>query len=340
MADSSFDQFHHHSSASSHRHRRPSRHHPTPASSNYPSASFTQLSSQYSPAWRRHNHHPKTPAATPFASDKDVSWQGEVSWQFEPTGWQESHNFGAVLSPWSITTAFPSESNRLASDYYLSRTSNGQSRTSNNPYHDQSFSDYGVTNQGRIELQSFVGRDNKNSSFHGKFHARHGLQKLVKKEEPLANQDELSIIDDDTPEDEGHHQHHHHHYNLHGHDHHRYNDAWPSSSRQYHGGDDPYYNDVDRGSFEIGEEEEEDDDGDEDGATKSVGLFSLFKYSTKWDFVLIVLGCLGALINGGSLPWYSFLFGKFVNKIALDFSRSDKTQMMKDVEQVSLFLSF
>ncbi|GFZ04329.1 hypothetical protein Acr_16g0009530 [Actinidia rufa] len=35
---------------------------------------------------------------------------------------------------------------------------------------------------------------------------------------------------------------------------------------------------------------------------RPVGLSRLFKYSTKLDMVLVILGCLGALINGGSLP--------------------------------------
>ena len=66
---------------------------------------------------------------------------------------------------------------------------------------------------------------------------------------------------------------------------------------------------------------------------RPVGLLRLFKYSTKLDMVLVILGCLGALINGGSLPWYSFLFGDFVNKIARG-PNNDKNQMMKDVEAV------
>ncbi|PHT34109.1 hypothetical protein CQW23_25909 [Capsicum baccatum] len=45
--------------------------------------------------------------------------------------------------------------------------------------------------------------------------------------------------------------------------------------------------------------DEEDDTPD----PKKVGLLSLFKYSTKLDIVLLLLGCIGALINGGSLPW-------------------------------------
>lgn len=85
------------------------------------------------------------------------------------------------------------------------------------------------------------------------------------------------------------------------------------------------------------QEEEEFADEDEIGARKTVGLFSLFKYSTKLDMLLIILGCVGAFINGGSLPWYSFLFGNFVNKIA----ENDQDQMMRRVEKVciSIFIS-
>ena len=73
------------------------------------------------------------------------------------------------------------------------------------------------------------------------------------------------------------------------------------------------------------------DEEDDTPAPKQVGLLSLFKYSIKLDIVLLLLSCIGALINGGSFPWYSYLFDNFVNKIALD---KDKDQMIKDVETV------
>lgn len=97
----------------------------------------------------------------------------------------------------------------------------------------------------------------------------------------------------------------------------------------YHHGDD---------SYDDGEDEDDDDDDDEVKGPKPVGLFSLFKYSSKWDMVLVVLGCIGALINGGSLPWYSYLFGDFVNKIALD-SVTDKVKMMEDVKKVYIYIN-
>ncbi|CAH1434684.1 unnamed protein product [Lactuca virosa] len=77
-------------------------------------------------------------------------------------------------------------------------------------------------------------------------------------------------------------------------------------------------------------------DEDEVVAPKSIGVFGLFKYLTKFDMFLVVIGCLGALINEGSLPWYSYLFGNFVNKIALD---NDKDQMIKDVRKVCVLMA-
>ncbi|XP_062087878.1 ABC transporter B family member 19-like [Humulus lupulus] len=337
MADSSFE-FNSSIANSSHRHRNRNRNshsrrrrHPTPVNSHYAaSSSFTtQFSSQYYPSGApgRRSRHPTPVPTTPFASDNDVSWQGEVSWQFEPTGWHESHNLGSVLSPWTAA-ATPSESNRVrrsANDYYLSRT-NGGFRTSTNSHFE-----YSGFHGGRIELQSFVGRDHNTSSFFGR-----GVQsKLSTKDRPLANTDELSIVNYVIPEDEQDHHHHHHGMLSHaGHDqdphlHHGY-DSWPSAS-QYRTDDK---SGIDGSRVSDSEDDEEEDD---DGPAKSVGLLSLFKYSTKWDIVLIFLGCLGALINGGSLPWYSYLFGEFVNKIAEDHLDGN-TRMMKDVLRICLFM--
>ncbi|PPD99648.1 hypothetical protein GOBAR_DD03288 [Gossypium barbadense] len=100
-----------------------------------------------------------------------------------------------------------------------------------------------------------------------------------------------------------------------------------SASHQF--GGDHKYDDFDPPpNFKEDDYEEEEDVE----PPKPASLFSLFKYSTKWDMVLVFLGCLGALINGGSLPWYSFLFGKFVNKIAQESLKGELTQMMKDVD--------
>eukprot|EP00267_Zea_mays_P034596 XP_008669709.1 ABC transporter B family member 19 [Zea mays] len=81
----------------------------------------------------------------------------------------------------------------------------------------------------------------------------------------------------------------------------------------------------------------DDDDGEiEVRVGKPVSLAGLFKYSAPLDVVLLVLGCVGAMVNGGSLPWYSYLFGNFINKVV----NTDKSQMMKDVKQISFYMLF
>lgn len=78
---------------------------------------------------------------------------------------------------------------------------------------------------------------------------------------------------------------------------------------------------------------ESDDDGDDEEAVQAsrpVGLFSLFKYSNALDLFLIFLGCVGSLIGGGSLPWYSYMFGDVINKMASESG----SHMIKEVERV------
>ncbi|KAF2323655.1 hypothetical protein GH714_036486 [Hevea brasiliensis] len=154
---------------------------------------------------------------TPFASQNDMSWQGELSWQFEPSGWQDNRNFGAVFSPWTPGT--PSNASRVfrrsANDYYLSRSYYGGFRRFTNPYYDYN-SSCSVVTSGRLELQSHAARDNDqtlvvhvknyNSDGYGKSH--HGVSTFqTKKKEPiggfspLATLDELSVTDYYTPED-------------------------------------------------------------------------------------------------------------------------------------------
>ncbi|XWS18785.1 hypothetical protein CRYUN_Cryun32bG0074500 [Craigia yunnanensis] len=435
MADSSFEIDY--SSSLNYHHQR----HNTPASS-YASSSFTPLHSARVPRTTpRRLRHP-TPAS-PFATDDDMSWQTEVSWQFEPSGWHDSRNLGAALSPWaaSSTSSVNSQAFRRysASKYYLSRTSGGFGSYAN-PYYE--LSGYGAVPSGRLKLQSYIARDNDSSSHrHLGDHSRshNEISKLATIKDgsgrngasPLVDEDELETIDYDTPEDVerqirllgtdpnlhagagarwfsvsqaymdadqydvslgGHHHgyglshqsghehgrshhtrhkvgndldlvmqheldgrdawqsHHSVHSDLGGHlqmrhklegfDHklhqgHHDHESWQSASHQF-GSDHQYDDFVPAPDFNEDDNEEEEEEDEE--PPRPVGLFSLFKYSTKWDIVLVILGCLGALINGGSLPWYSYLFGEFSNKIARE-SKSDKTQMMKDVEKICKLMS-
>ncbi|KAK0596317.1 hypothetical protein LWI29_014603 [Acer saccharum] len=396
MADSSFDNSFSHTY--NHHHQQ---HHTTPVVTPYyvssrasSPLSSRRMSSSSTP--RRLRHHPAP--ATPFATDYDTSWQGEVSWQFEPSGWRDSRNLGAALSPWAAATTTPNSNafRRSANDYYQSRTY-----------------------ARRLELQSYVARDDESflqSKEHNLGDQRRSHQRLssslsiikegsIRHVSPVADKDELSSIDfepltdverrfsllepntdrhrhddphrsslsrpyvedDEDDDDVGHaihrydgishgkHQHNHglshsrkdshagHHQVRHKMDkfHHdlQHKHHGSSSTSHHYGVGGDRYNDIELVSvYNEGDEEEEEEEEEEEVA-KPIGLFSLFKYSTKFDMVLVILGCIGALINGGSLPWYSLLFGNFVNKIGKESKNFDKTQMMKEVEHICLLMT-
>ncbi|KAI4324811.1 hypothetical protein MLD38_030265 [Melastoma candidum] len=408
MTDSSFDFGTDISVSSPRRHPR----HTTPVASR-PSSPF---GSYRGTPRRRIRSSPHPSPATPFAADDDRSWQGELSWQLEPTGWRDGRSsLGAALSPWT-GSATPGESRVFrrgsASDYYLSRTTGGF-RSFTNPYYE--YSGYGGgPNRGRLELRSFAESEYESSVFgksytsgdHGKpkSHRLHGDLEVIKEGSDVktinrgmpehAGRDERSrgrgnmqVGDSDSIDDmDGHDGHGHNHHDHHRR-HHHCDDGMSSDEfeNRHQGhelghrghthtrrtGDDSGYelqhigrahhdkhveweSVIHCSTSETGHknihivpaedeeedvltEEEEDDDDDEE-LVKPVGLLSLFRYSTKWDMILIILGCLGALVNGGSLPWYSYLFGKFVNKIAQE-SKNDKDQMMKDVREICVIMT-
>ncbi|PWA71493.1 AAA+ ATPase domain-containing protein [Artemisia annua] len=109
-------------------------HHPTPSRSyQSPAHSFYSPQTYHFPTSQR-TRYKRVPPTTPFASDHDQSWQAEISWQFEPTGWQDTRGsaLGAALSPWTgptpsrtpspVTTPSSRVFRQSAKDYYLSGT--------------------------------------------------------------------------------------------------------------------------------------------------------------------------------------------------------------------------
>lgn len=309
------------------------RHYPTPVSyyqSVSGSSSFIHSTSQsITPSKTRRTRRNRVPT-TPFASDDDRSWQGEVSWKFEPTRGLREHttNFGSVLSPWPTTTTTNSPYNhsrvflQSANDYYLSRTSRFTKQS------------YDHSSNGRVELWSHVARDNNDHNQSRGFSkleiikegSSHGNVKGYKNS-PLAEEDELSRTYYSISDELSHAKHDH-----------------GGRNRNYHNGIPSYYsnyydsNKMVSGYDEEGEEEM-DEEEEEVATSRTVGLFNLFRYTRKWDWLLVFLGCLGALINGGSLPFYSYLFGDLVNKLSGE-AGNDKAQMMKDVEKVLIFLPY
>ncbi|KAL6839693.1 hypothetical protein ACP4OV_030381 [Aristida adscensionis] len=279
--------------------------------------------------------------------DDDMSWQSSVSWQPD-TSWAQPHGLGAAVGPWApagsdaASRRGPALFHRTARDYYLS------SRRYPRAYRDRSSASVARRPRGaagggagkRLELQSVVTDASRaivaapNTSFASNddgIVGAAGAGRGVVRYGGDAVSREVSFSRD-------------HHDKLYvpprrdapsfGYD---ISVASYSQSRYYdddggggggHGGD---YDDDDDDDYDY------DDDGEiEVRVGKPVSVAGLFKYSTALDVVLLVLGCLGAMINGGSLPWYSYLFGNFVNKIV----NSDKSQMMKDVKQISVYMAF
>ncbi|KAL4584446.1 hypothetical protein LXL04_009047 [Taraxacum kok-saghyz] len=304
MAESSFEM---ELSATDHR-RRP-RHTTPPLLHQSPAFSFSSSHASPHPLTRR-TRGTRVPPTTPFASDTDRSWQAELSWQYEPTGFQDNSasNLGAALTPWAepthsvVSTPGSRVFRRSANDYFLSRNSaagggggggGGNFRSFTNPSYDRSGNSHFPD---RIELQSYVANRNNPQST---------LTKTATFADMVTNTErKKGYLDIEFSPTDSHKM------------------STPSKS---------YIQEVD---FDD-EDDDDDDDEDEPVPPKPIGVFGLFKYSTKLDIFLVIIGSLGALVNGGSLPWYSFLFGKFVNKIALD---DNNDQMMKDVKRICLFM--
>ncbi|XP_076890413.1 ABC transporter B family member 19-like [Bidens hawaiensis] len=346
MAESFFEMDHHRRSAATHR-----PHYTTPSQS--PTLSFSSPQTYPFPTSQR-TRYKRVPPTTPFASDNDRSWQAKISWQLEPTSLRDNRAspLGAALSPWTGPPPSPSPVNsprvfrQSAKDYYGSGTSGGDLNFRNftNPYYEYS----NALSPGRIELQSheashqphsssFIGGYMKSPTFArtGAFNTKktdHLLDDSVddydikdtNKQDPRWFLVSRAYVDADNSPAHG--------ISFRSYDHHDFT----------HNFDDYYDNDNYRRTPQYlqsyVQEGVDYDDEDEDEVTpqKSLGIFGLFKYSTKLDIFLIVIGCFGALLNGGSLPWYSYLFGDFVNKIALD---NDKDQMIKDVRKVCVLMA-
>ncbi|XP_042024698.1 ABC transporter B family member 19-like [Salvia splendens] len=295
--------------------RRGRRRHTTPVRSEYVSTSSFSTSSSYvfphlGGARRVANPTP----ASPFATDGDRSWQGELSWQFEPSGWHENRGLGAAaFGPWATSSSATPRSRifrRSANDYFMSRTYGGISS------HDFSGSGYDLMPRPqlqRLELQSYIGL------------AQAGPMVTINEGSGGSLVDETASLDQ-LPGDLDRNDHDHDYHNV------------GSGDLEGGGGHSmPVvvdYHDEDEGE---GDDDEDEDEEDEAVARRSVGLFGLFRYAMVLDFVLILFGSLGAFINGGSLPFYSLLFGKFVNKLAL--GGSDKDKMMEEVDTICVYMT-
>ncbi|XP_042460410.1 ABC transporter B family member 19-like [Zingiber officinale] len=282
----------------------------------------------------------RSPAPRPRSSrpirdfDDDTSWQTSVSWQFEPTRWGELTGFGAAVSPWTppgYDTPRSDHSSavflrRTARDFYVSSSANPHSERSRRlPLRsiEVSRSDYSSAPVAKRRRDRPKNPAVIDSSFDSVFDYSE-----AKELAPRSFGNPLEVVSHDaslisqgyetcaTPS--------------------RWRDSNASLSCKPIPGDaHRTYDETPDGGDESGSDYDSESDEEDGPARRStVGLLGLFKYSTALDLVLIFFGCIGSLINGGSLPWYSYLFGNVVDKLASDSG----SHMVKEVERISFYM--
>jgi ATP-binding cassette subfamily B (MDR/TAP) protein 1 len=88
---------------------------------------------------------------------------------------------------------------------------------------------------------------------------------------------------------------------------------------------------------------DEDEDGDGDGKKKvqaeakqpTVALYQLFSFADGLDYLLMLLGTLGACVHGAAIPVFFIFFGKLID--AFGAHAGDPDAMAKEVAKVGLF---
>lgn len=68
---------------------------------------------------------------------------------------------------------------------------------------------------------------------------------------------------------------------------------------------------------------------------QSLPFYKLFSFADKYDWVLMILGSVGAVIHGSSMPVFFLLFGEMVNGFGKN--QSDLTTMTQEVSKVFFF---
>ena len=90
----------------------------------------------------------------------------------------------------------------------------------------------------------------------------------------------------------------------------------------------------------------DDDDDDDDGngkkqpeAQPSVSMYKLFSFADSLDYLLMLLGTLGACVHGAAIPVFFIFFGKLID--AFGAHATDPNGMAKEVAKVNmLFFPF
>jgi len=68
---------------------------------------------------------------------------------------------------------------------------------------------------------------------------------------------------------------------------------------------------------------------------QTLPFYQLFSFADKYDYFLMGLGSLGAIVHGSSMPVFFLLFGQMVNGFGKN--QSDLHTMTHEVSKVSKF---
>ena len=76
----------------------------------------------------------------------------------------------------------------------------------------------------------------------------------------------------------------------------------------------------------------------EDTKTKSVPFFKLFSFADSTDVLLMIVGSIGAIGNGLSLPLMTILFGELTDSFGVNQKNTDIVKAVSKVREESLFV--
>lgn len=79
-------------------------------------------------------------------------------------------------------------------------------------------------------------------------------------------------------------------------------------------------------------------DSDKKKTEQSLPFYQLFAFADKFDYLLMIIGTLGAVIHGSSMPVFFLLFGEMVNGFGKN--QFDLHKMTDEVSKVYLFLFY
>jgi ATP-binding cassette subfamily B (MDR/TAP) protein 1 len=71
---------------------------------------------------------------------------------------------------------------------------------------------------------------------------------------------------------------------------------------------------------------------------RTIGIFKLFAYADSFDYLLLLIGTLGAVVHGAALPVFFVIFSKLLNGFGSNINSPDQTNAV--VGKYALYLLY